>query len=112
MKSSLCCLFRTGGSQTSYVVRVHGGGCAAYQSFVNLDSNRVPPKKWPEPGLELEWELPQEPVCKFQGDCRDLVKSDCLADPKSLGVNRCFCKVGFNWDPVNGICKSEFLIVV
>ncbi|KAK3226304.1 hypothetical protein Dsin_006166 [Dipteronia sinensis] len=79
MSSSLCCMFRTGGSQTSYDVRVQGGGCAAYQSFVNLDSKLAPEKKWPEPGLELEWELPQEPVCKVPVDCKDLLHSNCLA---------------------------------
>ncbi|KAL5742694.1 hypothetical protein ACOSP7_029426 [Xanthoceras sorbifolium] len=106
MRSSLCCMFRTGGSQTSYVVRVHAGGCSAYQSFVNLDSKWVPPKKWPEPGLELEWELPQEPVCKVPVDCWVLLHSNCLADPESLGLNRCFCKAGFMWDPINGSCQS------
>ncbi|KAK4834389.1 hypothetical protein QYF36_021812 [Acer negundo] len=106
MRSSLCCMFRTGGSQTSYVVRVDGGGCAAYQSFVNLDSKWAPAKKWPEPGLELEWELPQEPVCKVPVDCKDLLHSNCLADPETWGQKRCFCKAGFKWDPINGLCQS------
>ncbi|KAK2657794.1 hypothetical protein Ddye_010846 [Dipteronia dyeriana] len=106
MGSSLCCMFRTGGSQTSYVVRVHGEGCAAYQSFVNLDSKLAPAKKWPEPGLELEWELPQEPVCKVPVDCKDLLHSNCLVDPETWGQKRCFCKSGFKWDPINGLCQS------
>ncbi|KAK0585114.1 hypothetical protein LWI29_023575 [Acer saccharum] len=106
MRSSLCCMFRTGGSQTSYVVRVDGGGCAAYQSFVNLDSKWAPAKKWPDPGLELEWELPQEPVCKVPVDCKDLLHSNCLADPETWGQKRCFCKSGFKWDPIDGLCQS------
>ncbi|XAR68911.1 Non-specific serine/threonine protein kinase [Bertholletia excelsa] len=78
----LCCMFRTGGSQTSYVIRVHRGGCSAYQSFVNLDPS-LPVAKWPEPEVELEWALPAEPSCQSSLDCGELRNSRCLPDPAS-----------------------------
>ncbi|XP_038701519.1 wall-associated receptor kinase-like 20 isoform X2 [Tripterygium wilfordii] len=103
----LCCAFNTGGSQTAYVIRVQGGGCAAYQSFLYKDINAGLVKKWPEPGLEIQWALPREPVCKTPLDCKDLLFSTCLADPVSTWQNRCFCNAGFKWDPVNGVCQSD-----
>ncbi|KAK6231368.1 Protein kinase domain - like 10 [Theobroma cacao] len=105
MNTPLCCVFKTGGSQTAYVVRIHDGGCLAYQSFVNFDTVN-PPKKWPEPGLEIEWALPQEPVCKTPLDCKNLLHSKCLADPVNVGSSRCLCNKGFQWDPINGLCQS------
>ncbi|KAE8696560.1 Wall-associated receptor kinase-like 20 [Hibiscus syriacus] len=83
----------------------HDGGCLAYQSFVNFDTVN-PPKKWPEPGLEIEWASPQEPVCKTQLECKNLFHSSCLADPMNVGSMRCLCKKGFTWDPINGLCRS------
>ncbi|CAD5330561.1 unnamed protein product [Arabidopsis thaliana] len=107
-KAPLCCTFRTDGSQTAYTIRINGGGCLAYQSFVGLNPNKeVPPpgKKWPDTGLELQWALPKEPVCKTDVDCNLLLgKSKCLPDPTSLGLKRCSCKKGLEWDPVNAIC--------
>ncbi|ESQ40124.1 hypothetical protein EUTSA_v10012908mg [Eutrema salsugineum] len=106
-KAPFCCTFRTDGSQTAYTIRINGGGCLAYQSFVGLNPNKEipPPGKWPEPGLELQWALPKEPVCKTDVDCNLLLsKSKCLPDPTSLGLKRCFCKKGLEWDPVNAIC--------
>ncbi|KAE8666204.1 Wall-associated receptor kinase-like 15 [Hibiscus syriacus] len=105
MRSPLCCVFKTGGSQTAYVLRVHDGGCLAYQSFVNIETVN-PPNKWPQPGLEIEWALPQEPVCKTPVDCNNLFHSMCLADPANVGTTRCFCTKGFKWDPLNGLCQS------
>ncbi|XVE76423.1 hypothetical protein DITRI_Ditri12bG0171600 [Diplodiscus trichospermus] len=105
MKTPLCCELKPGGSQTAYAVRVEDGGCLAYQSFVNFDTVN-PQKKWPQPGLELEWELPQEPVCKTPMDCKNLLHSKCLADPRDVGTTRCLCNKGFKWDPVNGLCQS------
>ncbi|XP_031256957.1 wall-associated receptor kinase-like 20 [Pistacia vera] len=106
--TSLCCVFKTGGSQNSYVVKVHiNGGCAAYQSFVNLDTHWVPTKTWPAPAMELEWGLPQEPTCKLPIDCKPLLHSKCLVDPMNSGQKRCFCNAGFDWDPVNGLCRRE-----
>ncbi|KAE8706042.1 Wall-associated receptor kinase-like 20 [Hibiscus syriacus] len=104
MRSPLCCVFKTGGSQTAYVLRIHNGGCLAYQSFVNIDTVN-PPKKWPQPGLEIEWALPQEPVCKTPVDCDNLFHSKCLAYPANVGTKRCFCNKGFKWDPFNGLCQ-------
>lgn len=108
MSAPLCCTFRTGGFQSTREIKVHGGGCGAYQSFVNLDVKNLARKKWPEPGVEIEWALPQEPVCRIPLDCRDLLYSKCLPDPMSLGQKRCFCDAGFKWDPINGLCQSEF----
>lgn len=108
MSAPLCCTFRTGGFQITREIKVHGGGCGAYQSFVNLDVKNLARKKWPEPGVEIEWALPQEPVCRIPLDCRDLLYSKCLPDPMSLGQKRCFCDAGFKWDPINGLCQSEF----
>ncbi|KAL3536439.1 hypothetical protein ACH5RR_004900 [Cinchona calisaya] len=65
------------GSQTAYFVRVHEGGCLAYQSFVNLDPS-LPVSNRPLPGTELMWESPKEPVCKSQVDCLQLPRSKCL----------------------------------
>ncbi|MBA0830346.1 hypothetical protein Goarm_014885 [Gossypium armourianum] len=105
MRSPICCVFKTGGSQTAYVVRIHDRGCLAYQSFVNFDTVN-PPKKWPQPGLEIEWALPLEPACKAPMDCKNLFHSKCLADPANVGTTRCLCNKGFTWDPVNGLCRS------
>ncbi|KAH8506092.1 hypothetical protein H0E87_013069 [Populus deltoides] len=97
------------GLQSAYMIKVYDGGCAAYQSFVNLDVKKVGMiKKWPEPGVEIEWALPEEPICNIPVDCKDLLYSKCLPDPISLGQKRCFCDAGFKWDPINGWCQSEF----
>ncbi|PSS15997.1 Wall-associated receptor kinase-like [Actinidia chinensis var. chinensis] len=104
-REQICCMFRTGGSQTAYAVRVHGGGCSAYQSFVNLDPS-FPVAKWPEPGMEIEWALPQELVCRSPVDCREMRNSRCSADLASLGVRRCFCKRGWRWDAIYGLCRK------
>ncbi|XP_048319520.2 wall-associated receptor kinase-like 20 [Ziziphus jujuba] len=103
--TSLCCTFRTGGSQNPYFVGVHGGGCTAYQSFVNFDQTAAL-KKWPSPGLELEWVLPLEPTCKRPMDCTELLNSKCLVNPFSVGQMRCFCNAGSRWDPINGLCQK------
>ncbi|CAN7070054.1 unnamed protein product [Brassica rapa subsp. trilocularis] len=108
-KAPFCCTFRTDGSQNAYTIRINGGGCLAYQSFVGLNPNKeVPPpgKKWPDPGLELQWTLPKEPLCKTDVDCSLLLgsKSKCLPDTTSLGLKRCSCKKGLEWDPVSSTC--------
>eukprot|EP00257_Ricinus_communis_P021724 XP_015581264.1 wall-associated receptor kinase-like 20 [Ricinus communis] len=99
-----CCWFKTGGSLNEFRIRVRSERCSAYQSFVNLDMD-LPVSKWPEPGVELEWMLPFEPVCKTAVDCQDLPNSFCLQDPVSVGQKRCFCRDGFQWDPINGVCQ-------
>lgn len=106
----LCCTFKSStGLQSAYMIKVYDGGCAAHQSFVNLDVKKVGMiKKWPEPGVEIEWALPEEPICNIPVDCKDLLYSKCLPDPISLGQKRCFCDAGFKWDPINGLCQSEF----
>ena len=100
----LCCWFQTGGSFSEYRIRIRQERCSAYESFVNLDTS-LPVNEWPQPGLEIQWALPHEPVCKMPVDCRDLANSECLFNSASVG--RCLCKVGFQWDPINGVCKSE-----
>ncbi|EEF32525.1 wall-associated receptor kinase-like 20 [Ricinus communis] len=103
----LCCTFRTGGLQNVDALKVYVGECSAYQSFVNLDLKTVLAlNKWPEPEVEIEWMLPQEPVCRTPVDCRELLYSKCLADPIIFGQKRCFCNAGFKWDPINGLCQN------
>ncbi|KDP24560.1 hypothetical protein JCGZ_25124 [Jatropha curcas] len=107
VNAPLCCAFRTSGLQSSgYGIKVLGRECAAYQSFVNLDLKMVAVHKWPEPGVEIEWVLPLEPVCKTPVDCKGLLYSKCLTDPTKFGEKRCFCDAGFKWDPVNGLCQN------
>ena len=104
----ICCTFRAGGSPTSYSIRVREAGCRAYRSFVNLDYT-TPVSSWPEPGVEIQWVSPREPVCRSQSDCTDGMNSTCGPDPTTTGVRRCFCKSGLWWDPVGGLCaQSEF----
>ncbi|KAK4268720.1 hypothetical protein QN277_025333 [Acacia crassicarpa] len=104
----LCCCFRTGKPFPEDMVRVHGGECAEYQSFVNLNvaAAAAPlPYKWPEPGIELEWVVPEEPVCTGPIDCKELLNSQCLKDPINAKQMKCLCNVGFKWDPSNGLCQ-------
>ncbi|KAH0979684.1 hypothetical protein GBA52_006861 [Prunus armeniaca] len=103
----LCCTFRAGGSSTSYMIRVRDSGCSAYTSFVNLDPV-LPVDRWPEPGVEIQWVAPREPVCGTQADCEsDGGKSTCGPDPAVAGVRRCFCDSGLVWDPVAGLCVDD-----
>ncbi|PQQ08527.1 wall-associated receptor kinase-like 20 [Prunus yedoensis var. nudiflora] len=103
-KFPLCCLYKTGGSNNAYKIRVRKERCSAYVSFVNLDTSSGALSSWPEPGVEIMWELPQEPECKLPIDCGDLMNSVCLAD--RFGQRRCLCKAGFQWDPINAICHN------
>ncbi|KAJ7960163.1 putative Kinase [Quillaja saponaria] len=104
----ICCTIRAGGSSTEYKVRVWDTGCRAYTSFVNLDP-KLPLTRWPEPGLEIEWVLPQEPVCGSQVDCGGGGggKSTCRPDPDEDGTSRCFCNDGLLWDPIRGMCVEN-----
>ncbi|KAK6779254.1 hypothetical protein RDI58_021438 [Solanum bulbocastanum] len=76
----------------------------AYQSFVGLDSS-LAIEKWPQPGLELMWQIPDPPICKKEVDCDVLRYSRCLVDPKNVGKKRCFCKSGHYWD-AQGYCQK------
>lgn len=101
----ICCAFKLGGSSTSYVIQVRESGCRAYRSFVNLDWG-LPVSRWPEPGLELQWVSPPEPVCRVQADCDS--DSTCRPDPNTNGgVRRCFCHSGFHWDPIAALCAHD-----
>lgn len=68
-RGAICCTIKTGGSITEYRIRVRKERCAAYVSFPNLDES-APMSEWPEPGVEIEWELPEEPVCVAACRCR------------------------------------------
>lgn len=102
----LCCDLKTGGSSTAHRLRVRKERCSAYVSFPNLDPS-LPVSKW-MPGMEVEWELPREPPCNVPRDCFGLVNSGCSPDPATGGRGRkCLCMTGFQWDPINGICRSK-----
>ncbi|XP_042509774.1 wall-associated receptor kinase-like 20 isoform X2 [Macadamia integrifolia] len=102
----LCCSFRTGSSTTSYSILLQDAGCTAYRSFVNLDYS-LPVSKWPAPGVEIEWESPQEPVCHSHADCDQGSNSTCQADPSSSRIKRCLCVAGLSWDPISGSCVAN-----
>ncbi|XP_054780761.1 wall-associated receptor kinase-like 20 [Prosopis cineraria] len=104
-RGAICCNFRTGGSVTEYRIRVRKERCAAYVSFPNMDDS-APVSKWPEPGVEIGWELPQEPVCKAPPDCGSLANSTCSPVAAMGGMRKCLCNPDFQWDPVNGICQN------
>uniref|UniRef100_A0A2P2P0G5 Wall-associated receptor kinase-like 20 n=1 Tax=Rhizophora mucronata TaxID=61149 RepID=A0A2P2P0G5_RHIMU len=99
--ASICCTFTPDSATTSHMIRVHDVGCKAYNSFVNLDPD-LPVDKWPDPGVEIEWALPQEPLCGSQGDCDQ--NSTCGPDPNVEALRRCYCKGGFSWNPIQGAC--------
>ncbi|KAH1045549.1 hypothetical protein J1N35_036333 [Gossypium stocksii] len=101
--SPICCTFRAGGGATAYAIRARETGCRAYTSFVNLQSD-LPVNRWPEPGMELQWVSPPEPVCGTQADCDR--NSTCGSDPNSNGTRRCFCNSGLFWDPIQGVCAE------
>lgn len=107
--SSICCLYKTGGSVNAYKIRVREQRCSAYESFVNLDIS-MPVNKWPEPGVEIEWAAPREPVCESVADCLDSVNSACF--PDAVGQRSCLCKAGFQWNPINGVCQSEYKLLL
>lgn len=100
----ICCTFRAGGSSTAHRIRVRDTGCRAYTSFVGLDSV-LPVDKWSNPGLAIEWVLPQEPVCGSQADCDG--NSTCRPAANLTGVRRCYCTGGLHWDPIQGICAHD-----
>ncbi|PKI72332.1 wall-associated receptor kinase-like 20 [Punica granatum] len=100
----ICCTLWAWGSTTSYSIRVRETGCRAYTSFVNLDPT-LPVSRWPQPGLEIQWVAPPEPLCGSQVDCDG--NSTCGPDPADSGASRCFCNSGLTWDPTQGICVEN-----
>ncbi|OMO59081.1 hypothetical protein CCACVL1_25087, partial [Corchorus capsularis] len=100
----ICCTFIAGGGATAHAIRVRESGCRAYTSFVNLQSE-LPVNQWPQPGMELQWVSPPEPVCVTGSDCDG--NSTCGPDPSSNGVQRCYCNSGLWWDPIQGICAEN-----
>ncbi|KAJ6350289.1 hypothetical protein OIU78_006454 [Salix suchowensis] len=99
--ASICCTVKVGGSSTAHRIRVRDTGCRAYTSFVDLDPV-LPVDKWSDPGLAIEWVLPQEPVCGSQADCDG--NSTCGPAANLSGAGRCYCTGGLHWDPIQGIC--------
>ncbi|KAG5095225.1 hypothetical protein JHK84_050813 [Glycine max] len=77
VRVGVCCEYKSGGTRKEYVVRVHDGGCAAYQSLVDLNGTTAVAvgKRWPEPGVGIEWVAPQERVCTTPIDCKELLNS-------------------------------------
>ena len=67
-----------------------------------------PVSRWAQPGLMIQWRLPQEPVCRTQADCAvDGGNTTCGADPISVvGTRRCFCNSPLRWDGINGVCAE------
>ena len=65
--------------------QVKDSGCSAYRSFVNLDPV-LPVGRWPEPGVEIQWVAPRDPVCGKQSDCDG--ESVCGSDPVQNGMRR------------------------
>ncbi|XP_022966578.1 wall-associated receptor kinase-like 20 [Cucurbita maxima] len=102
-----CCWYTSGGSITEYRIRVRKERCSAYECFVNLGGSVPAKKKWPEPGVEIQWAPPREPPCRVAADCRNWENSACLPEPANARQMRCFCKVPFKWDPVNGLCNGN-----
>ncbi|KMT07808.1 hypothetical protein BVRB_6g146210 [Beta vulgaris subsp. vulgaris] len=101
-----CCSYTTGGSKTAYLIGIAEGRCTAYESFVNLNVP-LPVKKWPEPGIQIQWETPREPRCALPSDCNGLANSMCLPDSVVAGQKRCFCSKKFQWNPINGTCDIK-----
>ncbi|KAL4576300.1 hypothetical protein LXL04_012392 [Taraxacum kok-saghyz] len=102
-RAPLCCTFRTGGSTTTYSIRVRDGGCQAYRSFPNLDYS-LPVSRWPDAGVEIQWVSPPEPLCGSQSDCDS--SSTCMPSD-TAGVRRCFCNTGLHWDAIAGVCALD-----
>lgn len=111
--SLICCTYSPflDKPSTWYRIRVHKEKCSMYQSFVNLDPS-LPVSQWPEPGVELQWAPPDEPQCKSQEDCKDLLNSTCLIDPGNVERRRCFCDKGLQWDPINVVCQGNYLSII
>lgn len=95
-----CCTFVAGGVPSSYKIRLHNSGCKAFRSILHLDQDK-PPNQWEE-GLEIQWSLPHEPVCRTQTDCSG--ESKCSLSGGRDALFRCLCNTGFHWDPFVATC--------
>ncbi|KAI3519970.1 hypothetical protein L1887_09190 [Cichorium endivia] len=94
-----CCSFKKGSYTNLYSIQLNVERCRAYASFVNLNIS-LPVSKWSNPGVELMWEPPPEPVCTKQGHC----ESTSTCRDAHDGTRRCFCKSKFRWDAIAGLC--------
>nr|XP_043633692.1 wall-associated receptor kinase-like 20 [Erigeron canadensis] len=97
-----CCSYLKGSSTNLYSVLLIMDRCRAYNSFVNLN-NLLPYSKWPDPAVELMWDLPPEPPCTVQAHCDST--STCR-DTRD-GTRRCICKPKFRWDAAAGLCAKD-----
>lgn len=98
----LCCTFIAGGMPSAYKIRLHGSGCRAFRSILDLNPEK-PASQWEE-GLEIQWAPPPEPVCHSQLDCSE--SSKCSPSGEN-GIFRCLCNKGYNWDHVVGVCSRK-----
>lgn len=97
----LCCSFSVAGSSTfRYGFPIYGQE-TAYVSVVNLNEN-TEATTWTY-GLQVGWEIPQEPPCTQQSDCGS--SSSCSSSLNRLGTF-CLCNEGYDWDPVTGTCPK------
>ncbi|XP_021740147.1 wall-associated receptor kinase-like 20 [Chenopodium quinoa] len=103
-----CCSYTTGGSKTAYRLDISDTGltgCTSYESFVRLVPT-LPVKKWPESGVQIQWDEPVEPLCTSSLDCHGLENSTCLPNRVVAGSKkRCFCNEGLRWNLINGTCE-------
>lgn len=97
-----CCTFLAGGLPSAYKIRLHSSGCRAFRSILHLDPKK-PANEWVE-GLEIQWSLPSEPICRRQLDCSK--NSKCLP-AGSHGLFRCLCNRSYYWDNSLGACSRE-----
>ncbi|KAJ3674668.1 hypothetical protein LUZ60_005284 [Juncus effusus] len=97
-----CCTFLAGGLPSAYKIRLYESGCRAFRSVLHMDPNKQP-SEWKE-GLEIQWALPPEPVCRTQIDCPRF--SSCI-NGTTDNYNRCHCNSGYYWDAFLLACLSS-----
>ncbi|XP_038691244.1 wall-associated receptor kinase-like 20 [Tripterygium wilfordii] len=97
-----CCTFVAGGMPSAYKIRLHSSGCRAFRSILHLDTDK-PANQWEE-GLEIQWAVPLEPVCKNQLDCSGASK---CVPAGAKGRSRCVCNRGYHWDHILLSCMRK-----
>ncbi|XP_071708021.1 wall-associated receptor kinase-like 20 [Rutidosis leptorrhynchoides] len=101
-KDPRCCSYYNGSSTSLYALRLTMERCRAYKSFVNLNT-ALPFSKWPDPAVELMWDLPPEPPCTTQIHCD--MRSTCK--DAHDGTKRCLCKSKYYWNAAAGQCTKD-----
>ncbi|XP_071738708.1 wall-associated receptor kinase-like 20 [Rutidosis leptorrhynchoides] len=97
-----CCSFLKGSYSNTYFIAVTMDRCRAYMSFVNVDLS-LPFTKWPDPGVEVNWDPPPEPPCTTQAHCDKTSTCKTARD----GTRKCLCRSKFRWDAVSGQCIKD-----